>query len=203
MYISRMRRQRKYRQTTCIHYIHFAGRLKFCLKRRSHSLKLMNIKRERIECHVYGQLIDILLCSSTMFQIRLKQELSEYKAIYMIKYQFPLLFQAITVGAETLLKIQHRLYQLLKKNIQQCHRYKDMTLLDVLRNVYKTTVKHRHAKKSHFNNMSTILSLASFEARIISSLVIYLVSLIGYPLREQPITLRKQTRRWLTRNLNY
>jgi hypothetical protein len=29
-----------------------------------------NIKRERLECHLYGQLIGILLCSSTMFHMR-------------------------------------------------------------------------------------------------------------------------------------
>ncbi len=29
-----------------------------------------NIKRERLECHLYGQLIGILLCSSTMFKMR-------------------------------------------------------------------------------------------------------------------------------------
>ena len=52
------------------------------------------IKRERLECHLYGQLIAILLCSSTMFQMRQlllmkkKRELSEYKAIYMIKDYF-------------------------------------------------------------------------------------------------------------------
>lgn len=28
------------------------------------------IKKERLECHLYGQLIAILLCSSTMFQMR-------------------------------------------------------------------------------------------------------------------------------------
>ena len=28
------------------------------------------IKRERLECHLYGQLIGILLCASTMFQMR-------------------------------------------------------------------------------------------------------------------------------------
>ena len=28
------------------------------------------IKKERLECHLYGQLIGILLCSSTMFQMR-------------------------------------------------------------------------------------------------------------------------------------
>ena len=64
------------------------------------------IKKERLECHLYGQLIGILLCSSTMFQMRQlllekkKQELSEYKAIYMIKDYFPLLFRAIAVGTE-------------------------------------------------------------------------------------------------------
>lgn len=53
------------------------------------------IKNERLECQLYGQLIGILLCSSTMFQMRQlllekkKQELSEYKAIYMIKDYFP------------------------------------------------------------------------------------------------------------------
>ena len=47
-----------------------------------------NIKKERLECHLYGQLIGILLCSSTMFQMRQlllerkKQELSEETVIY-------------------------------------------------------------------------------------------------------------------------
>ncbi|ALQ68924.1 hypothetical protein ATN06_16660 [Bacillus thuringiensis] len=108
-----------------------------------------NIKRERLECHLYGQLIGILLCSPTMIQMRQfllekkKQELSEYKAMYIIKDYFPLLFQAIAVGTEKLLKILHRLYQLLKKNSRKCHRYKKMTVFDVLGIVYKTTVKNR------------------------------------------------------------
>jgi hypothetical protein len=109
------------------------------------------IKKERLECHLYGQLIGILLCSSTMFQMRqllLKkknQELSEYKAIYMIKDYFPLLFQAIAIGSEQLLKILHRLFQLLKKNGRKCHRYKKMTVFDILGVVYQTTVKDRQA----------------------------------------------------------
>ena len=109
------------------------------------------IKKERLECHLYGQLIGILLCSSTMFQMRQlllekkKQEFSEYKAIYMIKDYFPLLFQAIAVGTEELLNILHRLYQLLKKNGRKCHRYKKMTVFDILGVVYETTVKHRQA----------------------------------------------------------
>ncbi|MGE7185546.1 IS4 family transposase [Peribacillus sp. NPDC006672] len=109
------------------------------------------IKKERLECHLYGQLISILFCSSTMFQMRQlllekkKKELSEYKAIYMIKDYFPLLFQAIAVGTEKLLKILHRLYQLLKKNGRKCHRYKKMTVFDILGVVYETAVKDRQA----------------------------------------------------------
>ncbi|WP_342601869.1 IS4 family transposase [Peribacillus sp. FSL E2-0159] len=109
------------------------------------------IKKERLECHLYGQLIGILLCSSTMFQMRQlllekkNQELSEYKAIYMIKDYFPLLFQAIAIGSEQLLKILHRLFQLLKKNGRKCHRYKKMTVFDILGGVYQTTVKDRQA----------------------------------------------------------
>ncbi|AMM95803.1 transposase (plasmid) [Peribacillus simplex] len=109
------------------------------------------IKKERLECHLYGQLIGILLCSSTMFQMRQlllekkKKELSEYKAIYMIKDYFPSLFQAMAVGTEELLNILHRLYQLLKKNGRKCHRYKKMTVLDILGVVYEKTVKVRQA----------------------------------------------------------
>ncbi|MFJ8072272.1 IS4 family transposase [Peribacillus sp. NPDC096447] len=109
------------------------------------------IKKERLECHLYGQLIGILLCSSTMFQMRQlllekkNQELSEYKAIYMIKDYFPLLFQAIAIGSEQLLKILHRLFQLLKKNGRKCHRYKKMTVFDILGVVYQKTVKDRQA----------------------------------------------------------
>ncbi|PFJ15175.1 IS4 family transposase, partial [Bacillus cereus] len=68
---------------------------------------------------------------------------SEYKALYIIKDYFPLLFQAIAVGTEELLKILHRLYQLLKKNGHKCHRYKKVTVFDILGIVYKTTLKHK------------------------------------------------------------
>ena len=84
-----------------------------------------------------------------MFQMRQllfekkKQELSEYKAIYMIKDYFPLLFQAIAVGTNELFTILHRLYQLLKKNGRKCHRYKKMTVFDILGVVYEKTMNHR------------------------------------------------------------
>jgi hypothetical protein len=110
-----------------------------------------NIKKERLECHLYGQLIGILLCSSTMFHMRQlllekkKQELSEYKAIYMIKDYFPLLFRSMAGDPNDLVTILHRLYQLLKKNGRKCHRYKKKTVFDILGIVYETTVKHRQA----------------------------------------------------------
>ncbi len=72
-----------------------------------------------------------------------EQELSEYKAIYLIKNYFPLPFQTIAFGIEELLKILHHLYQLLKKNLRKCHRHKKMTVFDILEIVYKTTLKHR------------------------------------------------------------
>jgi len=93
---------------------------------------------------------------------------------YMIKDYFPLLFQAMAVGTDELLKILHRLYQLLKKNGRKCHRYKKMTVFDILGVVYERTVKHRQAawQKNRiligFLNMPTFSSLASFETRIIS-----------------------------------
>lgn len=55
------------------------------------------MKKERLDCHLYGQFIGILLCSSTMFQMcqlllkKKKQELKEHKSIYMIKDYFPLI----------------------------------------------------------------------------------------------------------------
>ncbi|EJS69877.1 transposase for insertion sequence element IS231E [Bacillus cereus BAG2X1-3] len=60
-----------------------------------------NIKRERLECHIYGKRIAIFLCSSTIFKMRQlilqkkKRELSEYKAIGMIKDHLHILYQAI------------------------------------------------------------------------------------------------------------
>ncbi|PGM85775.1 IS4 family transposase, partial [Bacillus thuringiensis] len=73
-------------------------------------------------CHLYGQLISILLCSSTMFQMRQlllikkKRELSEYKAIYIIKDYFSLIYQSLQKDVQELTKILFRLFNLLQKN---------------------------------------------------------------------------------------
>ena len=86
------------------------------------------IKPERLECHLYGQLIVILLSSSIMFQMRQlllikkKRELSEYNAIYMIKDYF-LLFQTKQKNTQELLKVLLRLFNLLQQNARKSHRY--------------------------------------------------------------------------------
>ncbi|KMQ28644.1 transposase, partial [Bacillus cereus] len=105
-----------------------------------------NIKREQLECHLYGQLIAILLCSSTMFQMRQlllmkkQRELSEYKAIYIIKDYFLLLFQAIQKDTQELSKVLLRLFNLLQQNGRKSHRYEKKTVFDILGVVYNCTM---------------------------------------------------------------
>ncbi|MED1476563.1 IS4 family transposase [Bacillus pseudomycoides] len=108
------------------------------------------VKPERLECHLYGQLIAILLCSSIMFQMRQlllmkkKQELSEYKAIYMIKDYF-LLFQTIQKDNQKLSKILLRLFNLLQQNGRKSHRYEKKTVFDILGVVYNYSMSHNPA----------------------------------------------------------
>ncbi|WP_041488758.1 IS4 family transposase, partial [Bacillus pseudomycoides] len=109
------------------------------------------VKPERLECHLYGQLIAILLCSSIMFQMRQlllmkkKRELSEYKAIYMIKDYFLLLFQTIQKDNQKLSKILLRLFNLLQQNGRKSHRYEKKTVFDILGVVYNYSMSYNHA----------------------------------------------------------
>lgn len=109
-----------------------------------------SVKLERLECHLYGQLISILLCSSTMFQMRQlllikkKRELSEYKAIYMIKDYFPLIYQSLQKDTQELTKILSRLFNLLQKNGRKSHRYEKKTVFDILGVVYNFSMSHNH-----------------------------------------------------------
>ncbi|PQZ45499.1 IS4 family transposase, partial [Bacillus sp. MYb209] len=109
------------------------------------------IKPERLECHLYGQLIAILLCSSIMFQMRQlllmkkKRELSEYKAIYMIKDYFLLLFQTIQKNIQELSKVLLRLFNLLQQNGRKSHRYEKKTVFDILGVVYNCTMSDNQA----------------------------------------------------------
>ncbi|GAB6447351.1 hypothetical protein bcgnr5383_37190 [Bacillus cereus] len=100
------------------------------------------IKKERLECHLYGKLISILLCSSTMFKMRQllldkkKKELSEYKSIYMIKNYYQLFYEGLQKSIHELLKVLLRLFYLLEKNGRKSHRYEKKTVFDILGVVY-------------------------------------------------------------------
>ncbi|MGH1093651.1 IS4 family transposase, partial [Bacillus mycoides] len=113
--------------------------------------KCKEIKKERLECHLYGQLISILLCTSTMFKMRQlllnkkKRELSEYKAIYMIKDYFLLLFQTIQKDTQELSKVLLRLFNLLQQNGRKSHRYEKKTVFDILGVVYNCTMSDNQA----------------------------------------------------------
>jgi hypothetical protein len=105
------------------------------------------VKRERLECHLYGQLIAILICSSTLFRMRelllreKQRELSEYKAFYMIQTYFPKFHQALQQeNTQTYTKILLRLFHLLGKNGWKSHRYKKKTVFDILGVVYEYTI---------------------------------------------------------------
>uniref|UniRef100_UPI000557F50B IS4 family transposase n=1 Tax=Bacillus sp. UNC322MFChir4.1 TaxID=1449045 RepID=UPI000557F50B len=104
--------------------------------------KCKEIKKERLECHLYGQLISILLCSSTMFKMRQllldkkKKELSEYKSIYMIKNYYLMFYEGLQKGSHELLKVLLRLFYLLEKNGRKSHRYEKKTVFDILGVVY-------------------------------------------------------------------
>ncbi|PEU06520.1 IS4 family transposase, partial [Bacillus cereus] len=110
-----------------------------------------SVKLERLECHLYGQLISILLCSSTMFQMRQlllikkKRELSEYKATYIIKDYFSLIYQSLQKDAQELTKILFRLFNLLQKNGRKSHRYEKKTVFDILGVVYNCTMSDNQA----------------------------------------------------------
>ncbi|MGX7632515.1 IS4 family transposase [Bacillus thuringiensis] len=111
-----------------------------------------NIKRERLECHLYGQLIAIFLCSSTMFKMRQlllqkkQKELSEYKAIYMIQDHLYLVYEAIQQDTQEVSKIFLRLFDLLQKNGRKSHRYEKKTVFDILGVVYQCTVSNLKQK---------------------------------------------------------
>jgi hypothetical protein len=71
-----------------------------------------------------------------------KRELSEYKAMYMIKDYFPLLFQSIQKSTQELSKMLLRLFNLLQRNGRKSHRYEKKTVFDILGVVYDYTMSH-------------------------------------------------------------
>lgn len=100
------------------------------------------VKQERIECHLYGKLIAIFLCSSTMFKMRQlllqkkQKELSEYKAIGIIQDHLFLLYQSIQ-NTQEITKLLTRLFHLLQQNGRKSHRYEKKTVFDIMGVIYE------------------------------------------------------------------
>ncbi len=96
------------------------------------------IKKERLECHLYGQLISILISSTTMFKIRKLlyekdgEELSEYKGIYVVKAYLTSLYEALKKSTQRISEILFRLFNFLRKNGRKSHRYEKKTAIDIL-----------------------------------------------------------------------
>ncbi|MDY7965704.1 IS4 family transposase [Bacillus thuringiensis] len=109
------------------------------------------VKQERIECHLYGKLIAIFLCSSTMFKMRQlllqkkQKELSEYKAIGMIQDHLFLLYQSIQ-NTQEITKILIRLFHLLEKNGRKSHRYEKKTVFDIMGVHYEYSIARGQKK---------------------------------------------------------
>ncbi|QWI47238.1 IS4 family transposase [Bacillus mycoides] len=114
--------------------------------------KCRDVKKERLECQVYGKLITIFLCSSTMFKMRQlilqkkQKELSEYKAIGMIQDHLYILYQAIQQNTQELTKILIRLFHLLQKNGRKSHRYEKKTVFDIMGVHYEYSAAKKQKK---------------------------------------------------------
>lgn len=85
-----------------------------------------------------------------MFQMRhlllvkKKRELSEYKAVYIIKDYYPLIYQSLQQNTQELSKTFLRLFNLLHKNGRKSHRYEKKTAFDILGVVYNYFFTHNH-----------------------------------------------------------
>ncbi|TKI75155.1 hypothetical protein FC701_35875, partial [Bacillus mycoides] len=75
-----------------------------------------------------------------------QKELSEYKAMYIIKDYFSLFHQALHKNTQELSKVLLRLFNLLQHNRRKSHRYEKKTVFDIFGVVYEyTTSTHQVA----------------------------------------------------------
>ncbi|HDR3903042.1 TPA: transposase, partial [Bacillus cereus] len=114
------------------------------------------VKQERIECHLYGKLIAIFLCSSTIFKMRQlllqkeQKELSEYKAMGMIQDHLLLLYQAVQKNTQELTKLLIHLFHLLQQNGRKSHRYEKKTVFDIMGVHYEYSIARKQKKAASF-----------------------------------------------------
>jgi hypothetical protein len=103
---------------------------------RIHRVKKM--KKERLDCHLYGTLISILISSTITFKIRNllyqkeRKEISEYKTMYIVKEALPTIYLHLFETHEKITAFFDGLYDLIRKNGKKSKRDKKSSPLDIL-----------------------------------------------------------------------
>lgn len=106
--------------------------------------RVKKAKMERFECHLYGTLIQLLLCSTLAFQCRRalykkhKIEASEYKSISIAKEC--LSYKHDIIKKQSFIELCKSVYISIKKNGRKCHKQQKQTVFDILDIAYKQTV---------------------------------------------------------------
>ena len=108
-----------------------------------HCVKKM--KKERFECHLYGTLIRLLLCSTLAFQCRRmlyrkhQMETSEYKSI-SIANECLSIYKDIVAKQNSLVDLCKKVYISIKINGRKSHKQKKETVFDILNIAYEQIV---------------------------------------------------------------
>lgn len=107
--------------------------------------RIKKMKKERFECHLYGTLIRLLLCSTLAFQCRRmlyrkhQMETSEYKSISIAKECLSI-YKDIVAKQNSLVNLCKKVYISIKINGRKSHRKKKETVFDILNIAYHQIV---------------------------------------------------------------
>jgi hypothetical protein len=110
--------------------------------------RVKKMKPERFECHLYGILLSLLISSMIVFQIRFvlfqkkKKEASEYKGMGIVKEYLIKLQYAIFDQPSIIVNVIESIYKMIAKNGKKSHRYKKLTVLDILGLTYGKNPKN-------------------------------------------------------------
>ncbi|UJL45853.1 IS4 family transposase [Virgibacillus sp. NKC19-16] len=106
--------------------------------------EIKEMKQERFECHLYGTLIQIIVCSAAAFQCRRilykeeQMEVSEYKSIDIVKEHLSIIFAMTKKGK--LPRFFNRIYISIKTNGRKSRKQQKPTVFDILHIVHKQYV---------------------------------------------------------------
>jgi hypothetical protein len=112
-----------------------------------HINQIKKMKIERFECHLYGTLISLLLSSTFVFKMRevlyrkKKRQISEYKAMSIIKEYLTVIHEALIDRTKNLKEILKQIYKMIQKNGQKSKRYEKKTVFDILGIIYERNGK--------------------------------------------------------------